>query len=262
MLREVEIVVSCLPFPAARILADPVPPSVLVVDAHYSDPAAPLGERNRRPSTALSWLFHQAIPSFEIFTGLKVSEAVERRVWSAFAGCETRPKPHLALVGFMGTGKTTSGNELARLTGREFVDTDEIVEAQAGMTVPAIFRRRGESAFRSIEKEVVENLLEPGRTPKVISVGGGAVLDKDNRAALAETCRVVWLWASVQTALSRVNLPTRPVLDTSRPLESAERTLAARLPVYAGCADLILSSESRSALDIARRIKDEMGQAL
>jgi shikimate kinase len=262
MRREVEIVVSCLPFPAARILTDPLPPSVVVVDAYYSGPAAPLRERSRRPSTALSWLFHQAIPSFETFTGLKVSAAVERRVWSAFAGRETRPKPHLALVGFMGTGKTTAGQELARLTGREFLDTDEIVEAKAGMTVPAIFRRRGESAFRSLEKEVLENLLEPGRTPKVISIGGGAVLDKENRAALAETCRVVWLWASVQTALSRVDLPTRPVLDRDRPLESAERTLAARLPIYAACADLVLNSESRSALDIARRIKDEMGRAL
>jgi shikimate dehydrogenase len=262
MLREVEIVVSCLPFSATRILADPVPPTALVVDAHYSKPKAPPGEMSRRPSTALSWLFHQAIPSFEIFTARKVPEAVERRIWSTFSSSEPRPKPHLALVGFMGTGKTTVGQELARLTKRECVDTDEIVEAKAGMSVPSIFRREGESAFRSLEKEVLATLLEPGRTPKIISVGGGAVLDKDNRAALAQACRVVWLWASVQTALSRVDLPTRPVLATDRPLESAERTLSARLPVYAGCADLVLSSESRSALDIARRIKDEMGQTL
>jgi shikimate kinase len=146
--------------------------------------------------------------------------------------------------------------------GREFVDTDDLVEAAAGMTVPAIFKRRGERAFRLLEKSAVKGLVTAPGTPKVISVGGGAVLDKENRAGLAKTCRIVWLWTAARTALSRIDVATRPVLDPDRPIECAERTLAARVPAYASVADLIVNSESGSPPEVARRIIDEMGQAL
>lgn len=259
ILHQVDIVVSCLPFPASRILPNPPASGVPVIDAHYSRSGASPGEGNRRLTTALSWLFHQAIPSFEIFTGLKVSEDVRQKTGNAFAHREARRKPHVALVGFMGTGKTATAGELARLMGREFIDTDEFVEAKAGMSVPAIFRRRGEGVFRSFEKEALRSILEAAGKPSVISVGGGAVLDKDNRRALTGSCRIVWLWASARAAVSRLDVSTRPVLDPGRPLESAERTLLARIPLYASVADIIVNAEGRSPLGVARRIKDEMG---
>jgi shikimate dehydrogenase len=259
---EVDICVSCLPFPVSHVLPDPSPGGPLIVDAHYaSAPPSPNGA-SRAVSPALSWLFHQAIPSFEIFTNLKVPEARKRQVWEEFLAREASPKPHIALVGFMGTGKTSVGRALARLMGRDFADTDEIIEAAAGLSIPQVFRQRGEDAFRSLEKSTVESLVSAGGSQKVISVGGGAILDEDNRSALAGTCRVVWLWAPARTALSRVDVRSRPVLDPDRPLESAERTLAARLPLYAAVADLIISATGGSPLEVARRVKDEMGQAL
>lgn len=260
ILGTVDIVVSSLPFPASRIL--PAPNRALLVDAHYASSAASPKEGNRGASTALRWLFHQAIPSFEIFTGLEVPKAVEQNIWKAFAGLERRPRPHIALVGFMGAGKTTIGRQLARLMGREFADTDGLVETTTGMSVSAIFKRRGESGFRSLEKSVIKNIVPATGTPMVISVGGGAVLDKDNRAGLAKTCRIVWLWTAARTALSRIDIAMRPVLDPDRPLESASRTLAARVPAYASVADLIVNSESGSPPEVALRIKDEMDQTL
>ncbi|OGD12331.1 MAG: hypothetical protein A2Y86_06195 [Candidatus Aminicenantes bacterium RBG_13_62_12] len=162
----------------------------------------------------------------------------------------------------MGAGKTTTGRQLARLMGRGFTDTDDLVEATTGMTVPAIFKRWGEGGFRSREKSVIKNIAPAGGTPMVISVGGGAVLDKDNRARLAKTCRIVWLWTAARTALSRIDIAMRPVLDPDRPLESASRTLASRVPLYASVADLIVNSESGSPPEVARRIKDEMDQTI
>jgi shikimate kinase len=251
--------VSCLPFPASRVLPDPTPDGTLIVDAHYASPAPAAGRQTRGSSSALRWLFHQAVPSFEIFTGLEVPRPDARKIWEAFTELEPRPKPHIALVGFMGTGKTTTGRELARLGGSDFVDTDELVEAEAGESVPAIFERLGESSFRSLERAVIERIASSGGSPKVISVGGGAVLDKSNREALARACHVVWLWAPARTALSRVEVGSRPVLDPGRPLESAERTLAARLPLYASAADLIINATVGDPPQVARRIRDEMG---
>ncbi len=289
ILRDVDICVSCLPFPASQVLRAPLPGGGLAVAAPYAGPpngtilidahyaSAPGGAMattapdgadsgNHHPSAAIRWLFHQAVPSFEIFTGLKVPGNTISKIWGEFSGTRnpSRQKAgrHIALVGFMGAGKTTTGRELARLAGREFVDTDEMIEVNAGMSIPEIFARRGESAFRSLERSAIGKLAPAGGRGKVIAVGGGAVLDEANRRLLAEDCRVVWLWTPALTALSRIDVATRPVLDPGGPLGSAERTLAARLPLYAAVSDLIVSSAGGSPLDIARRIKDEMGQAL
>ena len=279
ILARVDICVSCLPFPASRVL--PVSPrkgnsaveapyagaphGAIIIDAHYaSAPGAPQGPNRGNQSfpAALRWLFHQAVPSFEILTGVKVDESLKRKAWDGFASRKARIKRHLALVGFMGAGKTTTGRQLARLLGREFVDTDETISAVAGMSIPEIFELRGESSFRSLEKSVIDKIVPAEGRRKVISVGGGAILDEENRRILSQNCRVVWLWAPAGTAVSRIEAATRPILDADRPLESAERTLAARLPLYAAVSDLIVNASGGSPLDIARRIQDEMDQAL
>lgn len=289
LLKDVDICVSCLPFPASQVLRVPsrkgdaavevpyagAPNGALIIDAHYA--SAPGGEMattaphgadsgNHHPSAAIRWLFHQAIPSFEIFTGLKVPGNRMLKIWKEFSEGRTlgrpQPKRPIALVGFMGAGKTTTGLQLAQLAGCEFVDADETIEKTAGMSVPEIFARRGESAFRSLERSVIGKLARAGGRGKVIAVGGGAVLDAANRKLLAENCRVVWLWVPAATAVSRIDVSTRPVLDPGAPLVSAERTLAARRPLYAAVSDLIVNAAQGDPHEVARRIKDEMGQAL
>jgi shikimate kinase len=130
------------------------------------------------------------------------------------------------------------------------------------MSIPAIFERRGERAFRLLERSVISKLTRAGGRGKVIAVGGGAVLDATNRKLLAENCRSVWLWVPARTAVSRIDVATRPVLDPGGPLGSAERTLAARLPLYAAVSDLVVNSADGSPLDVARSIKNEMDQTL
>lgn len=283
ILNDVDICVSCLPFPSSRVLSVSPPDGALIIDAHYASAPDPLERRepgNQRlgaaphrpdpgkynPPPALRWLYHQAIPSFEIFTGLKVPGKKATKIWEEFIRNlnlpAPRPKRHIALVGFMGAGKTTVGRHLARLTASDFVDTDETVEAAAGMSIPKIFKFKGESAFRALEKSVIGELAATGGRRKVIAAGGGAVLDAENHRILADHCRVVWLWAPAAAALSRIDAATRPVLDPDRPLESAERILASRIPRYAAAADLIINSGSVGPLAVARRIKDEMDPPL
>ncbi len=259
---RVDLCVSCLPFPLSQILGVAPPDTVLMVDAHYAGAPAGPNDGVRRASAALSWLFHQAVPSFEIFTGLEVPKDIKKEAWQEFSRREKRRKPHVAFIGFMGAGKTTVGRIFAELTGSEFYDTDEMIEAAAGMPVARIFESRGEATFRALEMPVIEKLAAAEGGPrKVIAVGGGAVLDKDDRKALAGACRIIWLWAPAAAAVARIDAATRPVLDRDRPLASARRILAARLPLYAAASDLVIGAAARIPREIAGRVKDELDQA-
>ncbi len=114
---------------------------------------------------------------------------------------------HLALIGFMGAGKTTIGRVLARLTNRPFVDTDEEIEKRFG-PIGELFEP-GEPEFRRIEEQVVAEALA-GAT-SVIALGGGAVLSEETRKRLDRTAFVVWVPVDVEHAWSRVGESGRPL---------------------------------------------------
>ncbi len=122
------------------------------------------------------------------------------------------PARHLVLVGLMGVGKSTVGRRLAKELARPFADVDEQVELRAGITIPTMFEREGERAFRRIETEVVADLLARPH-PLVVAAGGGLVTEPANRAALAESgAFVVWLRASAEFLARRTDPTHRPLL--------------------------------------------------
>ena len=138
----------------------------------------------------------------------------------------------VALVGFMGAGKTAVGRELAAARGLGFVDTDDLVVAQAG-PVDQIFRERGEVGFRALEARLVTAAVESAlERPCVLALGGGAVLSGDVRAALVRLPHVVWLTAPAEVLWARVTAEGQAV----RPLAADETAftalLAAREPFY------------------------------
>jgi shikimate kinase/3-dehydroquinate synthase len=132
---------------------------------------------------------------------------------------------HLALIGFMGAGKSTLGRELARLTGRPFVDTDEEIEKRFGPIGELI--ERGELEFRRIEEQVVAEALA-GPTG-VIALGGGAVLSETTRERLSRTAFVAWVRVDVETAWQRVSGSGRPL---ARDREQFERLYEERVQIY------------------------------
>ena len=132
---------------------------------------------------------------------------------------------HLALIGVMGAGKSTLGRELAELTHRPFVDTDEEIEKRFG-PIGELFER-GEPEFRRIEEQVVAEAL--AAPPAVIALGGGAVLSELTRERLERTAFVAWVTVDVETAWTRVSGSDRPL---ARDRESFQRLYEQRKEIY------------------------------
>lgn len=144
------------------------------------------------------------------------------------------PPRRVALSGFAGSGKSTVGRLLAERLGWAFVDTDALITAETGRTPAYHIRARGDAAFRALEREVLVQALEAERT--VLALGGGAVTQAPNRAALAGAAAVVTLWCPLEVCLARVDATSRPLLATG-----AEALFAARRALYRDSSDLLVS---------------------
>jgi shikimate kinase len=165
---------------------------------------------------------------------------------------DNRNIQNLALVGFMGTGKSTIGRLAADQLRFGFVDTDAWIEGRVGRAVSDIFSREGEAAFRQYEKLAVEALgRERGL---VIATGGGLVMDPANLAGLKAHSLVVWLCASPEIIWERVRTQThRPLLQVPDPQAKIGEMLAARSAAYRQ-ADVLLDSGLRSPREVALQI--------
>ena len=159
---------------------------------------------------------------------------------------------NLALIGFMGTGKTSVGRHVAEQLGFEFIDTDELIQTRAGRTIADIFARDGEPAFRALERQVVEELV--ARTHTLIATGGGLPTQLENLVRLKQIALVVCLWSSPEKIWERVRSQShRPLLHGPNPQAKIKELLAAREPFYRQ-ADVLLNTDQRSAREVAQQI--------
>jgi shikimate kinase len=159
---------------------------------------------------------------------------------------------NIALIGFMGTGKTSVGHALASLLHFQMVDTDELIERRAGQRISEIFRTAGEARFRELEGQVVAELAERRHT--VIATGGGLAAHGDNVTHLKQHALVVCLWASPQRIWSRVcHQSHRPLLHDPDPFAKIQRLLAEREPFYRQ-ADVLVNTELRSVREVALQV--------
>jgi len=164
----------------------------------------------------------------------------------------TRTIHNLALIGFMGTGKSSVGRLVADMLRFTFLDTDHVIEARAGKSIREIFDQNGEPAFRELERRVVEELTR--RKTTVISTGGGLPADPANLASLKTHALVVCLWASPESIFQRVRGQShRPLLNEADPLARIRRLLEERAPCYRQ-ADVLVNTELRSLREVAGQV--------
>lgn len=161
----------------------------------------------------------------------------------------------IALVGLPASGKSSVGQALAALLGLAFHDLDEVIEAEAGKTIPEIFQSLGEAGFRALESMALSRLAGAG--PSVLATGGGCVLSAGNRAILAERCLTVWLDVDPALAAARA-LRQEPPL--ARPLidgDALARMLALdaeRRLLYRDCARIEIRVGAEGIEAVAARV--------
>lgn len=147
---------------------------------------------------------------------------------------------NIYIIGFMGTGKSTLGRELARRLRKEFIDLDEFIESTSGKRIADIFVAAGESFFRTLERRA---LAEKAATDNaVIACGGGIVIDQDNVALMRRTGFVMRLTASAEEILRRTAQQNgRPLLDADDRKARVETLMAQREKLYR-CAHVTLDT--------------------
>jgi shikimate kinase len=157
----------------------------------------------------------------------------------------------------MGSGKTTVGQQLARLLGVDWIDSDGEIEQRTGATIPEIFTRDGEPAFRALEEQVVADLL--ATHPGVVSLGGGAVLSPTTRHRLAGR-RVIYLHVTAEDGFARVSGSKRPLLQAPDPARVYSDLLAERDPIYREVATIVVDALPHQRLvadDIIRQLSTQ-----
>ncbi|MCY4272273.1 MAG: shikimate kinase [bacterium] len=163
-------------------------------------------------------------------------------------------RPHVALIGMMGSGKSTVGYRLACSEGLRFVDLDAAIEERRGCSIPEIFEDEGEDRFRDLEQETLSECLASAELT-VISCGGGIVLRAENRARLQDRAWVCWLRAAVETLSRRVGGDgNRPLLGPD-PVADLTAISAARSGFYADTAHEIVDVDGLQVEQIADRIR-------
>lgn len=177
----------------------------------------------------IGMLINQAVIAFELFTGKSVGrEAVD------YLYKMTELDRSIVLTGFMGTGKSAVAKRLCRLTGAEYIDTDDEIERIEGMKITDIFASHGEEYFRDRESEVIKSLA--GKKGAVISLGGGAVIRRENIDILRKSAFVVCLKADIERVYRNIgaNTSSRPLLS-GKTVEEAKALLDSREEAYKNC---------------------------
>ncbi len=163
---------------------------------------------------------------------------------------------NLILVGFSCSGKTTLGRNVARRLRLSFIDTDRYIEDTTGRSIPEIFRTDGEAAFRAIEREAIEEIMQ--RRNQVVSTGGGAFVDPENRKRLRDGNLVIHLEVRPETVVDRLRNSRsgrpRPLLDSPDPLSRVVQLMADRKEAYSA-AHVTIGVDDRTRYELVGELR-------
>ena len=163
---------------------------------------------------------------------------------------------NIYLIGMSGCGKTTVGKMLAERMGKEFVDTDQLIEVDAKASIAEIFSLHGEETFRDMETFVLQKLAD-SENHKIVSCGGGMPLRAGNNTMMHASGTIVYIERDVKNILACIDTGTRPLInaDASNVLQLYEK----RRPVYEKTADIKVSN-NQSIVETVNEILFQLGQ--
>jgi shikimate kinase len=172
---------------------------------------------------------------------------------------------HIYLIGYRGSGKSTVGRLLAQRLGRPQVDSDDLIEAESGMSIKDIFATKGEPWFRDLEAKIVAEISARAQ-PTIVALGGGAILRESTQTILKATGKCVWLSASAEHLFERIQSDQatrlrRPNLSESGGFTEVAEILARRTPIYASLSDFTVVVEGKTPDEVCDEISDYINSA-
>lgn len=160
---------------------------------------------------------------------------------------------NLMLIGFMGTGKSTVAEKLKEMLQVEQIEMDALIAEEAGMSIPDIFEKFGESHFRDLETEMLRKFKE--KKPVVVSCGGGAVLRDENIEIMKGQGKIILLTATPETIYDRVKgTNDRPVLNGNMNVEYISELMEKRRTRYEMAADIVIVTDKKTVDEICDEI--------
>lgn len=227
--KDVEVIINTTPvgtYPnngASLISLSDFPQCCGVIDVIYNPFATDLLQQAKElgipHSNGLPMLVAQATAASEYFLGETGLQKENPRIIATLE----KDIENIVLIGMPGCGKTTLGKKLAELTGKTFIDMDEVIVKKAGMTIPEIFAKYGENHFRDIESEVAGELGK--EKSQVIATGGGVILRPENMKSLGQNGRIFF----IQRPLETLAMDGRPL---SKDLDALKEMYEIRFPLY------------------------------
>ncbi|MCF6189360.1 MAG: shikimate kinase AroK [Cocleimonas sp.] len=168
-------------------------------------------------------------------------------------------KKNIILVGLMGAGKSTIGRNLAKSLGKDFYDSDRVIEERTGVDIATIFEIEGEQGFRDREEQVIAELCEQNNI--VLATGGGSVLRESNRKNMSKRGHVVYLRTSAELLYSRIRHDKkRPLMQTVNPLNTLKKLLDDREPYYLDISDTVVMTGKQKVAILVRRVEEALEQ--
>jgi shikimate kinase len=163
-------------------------------------------------------------------------------------------KSSLALIGFMGVGKSAVAARLAERLGKTLIEVDSVIEIKAGKSIPRIFEDEGETGFREREIEAVKQVVSGRR--QVVACGGGVVLNQINIDRLKQDNVIIWLRASANAIIKRTQMDarSRPILGSLQSREDLQKLMKFRLPFYERAAEITIDTNRISVEGVVEEI--------
>jgi shikimate kinase len=166
---------------------------------------------------------------------------------------------NIILVGLMGAGKSTIGRNLAKQLGKEFYDSDRVIEERTGVDIATIFEIEGEQGFRDREEQVIKELCKMENI--VLATGGGSILRETNRKNMKKYGYVIYLCTTAELLYSRIRYDkSRPLMQTKSPVDTLKNLLKEREPFYMEVADTVITTGKQKAALIVKRVEEALGQ--
>lgn len=214
-------------------------------------------EHGGKAYNALRMLLFQGVIAYELWHDIEVPRDVVEDVYVELKR-QVYPRDNIVLIGFMGSGKTTVGKALAARLNMDFLDTDEYIVQNEGMSISEIFEKKGEEEFRRIETDTLIRLRD-SVTGTVFSTGGGMPLREDNARLLKEIGKVCYLTAANWIIYDRVKDDTgRPLLQGDDPYGRICSLMKEREPLYKRACDKQVDTNSNDVNEIVDYIIDNM----